>query len=108
MRRATARHPLPLGGVLFLNFYATISFSEFLEDMKQVLTLVAKLQPTLEQRQLLDDTAQAFADACNWINQNVRASLTNKNSIQSRFWQAGHSCYQEPCSNTKVSKKGLR
>lgn len=55
--------------------------------MKQVLTLVVKLQPTPEQRQLLDDTAKAFADACNYINQNVKASLTNRNSIQAVCYQ---------------------
>ncbi len=55
--------------------------------MKQVLTLVVKVQPTPEQRQLLDDTAKAFADACNWINTNVQASLTNRNSIQAVCYQ---------------------
>ena len=50
--------------------------------MEQVLTLVVKLQPTSEQRQLLADTASSFALACNWINENVKASLTNRNSIQ--------------------------
>ena len=55
--------------------------------MKQVLTLVVKLQPTSEQRQLLDNTAQAFADACNWINQTVKPNLTNRNSIQAVCYQ---------------------
>ncbi|GBF79790.1 RNA-guided endonuclease InsQ/TnpB family protein [Aphanothece sacrum] len=55
--------------------------------MKQVLTLVVKLQPTSEHRQLLDDTAKAFADACNYINQNVKANLTNRNSIQAVCYQ---------------------
>ncbi len=55
--------------------------------MKQVLTLVVKLQPTPEQHQLLDNTAKAFCDACNYINQNVRASLTNRNSIQAVCYQ---------------------
>jgi len=56
--------------------------------MEQILTLVVKLQPTSEQRQLLNETATAFADACNWINQNVKTNLTNRNSIQAV-------CYQE-------------
>ena len=50
--------------------------------MKQVLTLVVKLQVDVNQQQLLVDTANAFASACNWINQNVNPNLTNKNSIQ--------------------------
>jgi predicted transposase len=37
--------------------------------MKQVLTLVVKLQVDTNQQQLLVDTAQAFSSACNWINQ---------------------------------------
>lgn len=55
--------------------------------MKQVLTLVVKLQPTPEQRQLLDDTTKAFADACNYINNNVKASFTERNSIQAVCYQ---------------------
>lgn len=50
--------------------------------MKQVLTLVVKLQVDINQQQLLIDTANAFASACNWINQNVNPNLTNRNSIQ--------------------------
>ena len=55
--------------------------------MKQVLTLAVKLQPTSEQSQLLDNTAQAFSDACNWINQTVKPNLTNRNSIQAECYQ---------------------
>jgi IS605 OrfB family transposase len=55
--------------------------------MKQVLTLVVKLQASIEQPQLLNDTATAFASACNWINQNVNSKLTNKNSIQAVCYQ---------------------
>ena len=50
--------------------------------MKQVLTLVVKLQIDVNQQQLLIDTANAFASACNWINQNVNPNSTNRNSIQ--------------------------
>lgn len=50
--------------------------------MNQVLTLVVKLQVSTEKQQLLFDTASAFASACNWINQNINPSLTNRNSIQ--------------------------
>jgi putative transposase len=50
--------------------------------MEQVLTLVVKLQVDINQQQLLVDTANAFASACNWINQSVNPNLTNRNSIQ--------------------------
>ncbi|WP_232285754.1 RNA-guided endonuclease InsQ/TnpB family protein [Crocosphaera chwakensis] len=55
--------------------------------MKQFLTLVVKLQPTSKQTQLLGDTAQAFADACNYINKTVKHNLTNRNSIQAVCYQ---------------------
>jgi IS605 OrfB family transposase len=55
--------------------------------MKQVLTLVVKLQASIKQQQLLDNTAKTFALACNWINQNVNPKLTNKNSIQAVCYQ---------------------
>ena len=56
--------------------------------MKQVLTLVVKLQIDINQRKMLIDTAIAFASACNWINQSVKQNLTNRNSIQAL-------CYNE-------------
>lgn len=50
--------------------------------MKQVLTLVVKLQLSTEQQQLIAATAESFASACNTINQTVNPKLTNRNSIQ--------------------------
>ncbi|MEQ9625155.1 MAG: transposase, partial [Coleofasciculus chthonoplastes F1-TOW-03] len=39
--------------------------------MKQVLTIVVKLQPSPEQVAFLEATLQAFADACNYVNENT-------------------------------------
>ncbi|MDR9404904.1 MAG: transposase [Halothece sp. Uz-M2-17] len=50
--------------------------------MEQTLTLVVKLNVEPEQSSQLEETAQAFADACSWINENVNHRLTNRNSIQ--------------------------
>lgn len=50
--------------------------------MKQVLTLVCKLQPTLEQVVKIEATLKAFADACNYINQSVKPQITSKTTIQ--------------------------
>ena len=50
--------------------------------MKQILTIVVRIEPTAEQYKLLNDTAVAFASACNWINDNVNSNLTNRNAIQ--------------------------
>ena len=50
--------------------------------MKQVLTLVVKLQFGIEKQQFLSDTASALASACNWIDRNVNPKLTNKYFIQ--------------------------
>ncbi|MFB6277429.1 MAG: RNA-guided endonuclease InsQ/TnpB family protein, partial [Halothece sp.] len=50
--------------------------------MEQTLTLVVKLNVESEQATQLEETAQAFAKACAWINDNVNHRLTNRNSIQ--------------------------
>ena len=63
-------------------FSATLSLSAFLDVVKQILTLVVRIEPTEEQYQLIEDTAVAFASACDWINSNVNSNLTNRNSIQ--------------------------
>ena len=50
--------------------------------MEKVLTLVVKLDTSTEQSSRVNDTAQAFASACSWINQNVDPNLANRNSVQ--------------------------
>jgi IS605 OrfB family transposase len=50
--------------------------------MEQTLTLVVKLNVESEQASQLEETAQVFADACSWINENINHRLTNRNSIQ--------------------------
>lgn len=55
--------------------------------MKQVLTIVVKLQPTPEQVLKMDATLQAFADACNYVNENTPPKLTNKIALQSLTYQ---------------------
>lgn len=54
--------------------------------MEQILTLTCKLNATPEQVAKLDATAQAFADACNYANQTVRAGITSKATIQSEVY----------------------
>lgn len=55
--------------------------------MEQVLTLVCKLQATLEQASQIDALLKAFADACNWANQTVKAGITSKTTIQNLVYQ---------------------
>jgi putative transposase len=55
--------------------------------MKQVLTVVVKLQPTPEQVSKIEATLQAFADACNYVNDNTNPKLTNKIALQSLTYQ---------------------
>jgi IS605 OrfB family transposase len=50
--------------------------------MKQVLTLVCKLQPTPEQVVKIEATLKAFADACNYTNERVKPQITSKITIQ--------------------------
>jgi putative transposase len=51
--------------------------------MKQVLTVSCKLQVTPEQSAKIDGTLQAFAAACEYVNQSVQPTLMNELAIQS-------------------------
>ncbi|MFB8794222.1 MAG: transposase [Microcoleus sp.] len=51
--------------------------------MKQVLTVSCKLQVTPEQSIKIDATLQAFANACEYVNQTVPPTLTNELAMQS-------------------------
>jgi putative transposase len=53
-----------------------------------VLTIVCKLQPTQEQASQIDALLKAFADACNYTNQEVAANITSKTTIQSLTYQS--------------------
>lgn len=55
--------------------------------MKQVLTIVVKLQPSPEQVAKLDATLNCFAGACNYVNEHTDPKLTNKIAIQSLTYQ---------------------
>jgi hypothetical protein len=54
---------------------------------EQVLTIQCKLCPTDSQAEEIEDTLKAFADACNWINQNTPVKLRNKVRIQGVVYQ---------------------
>lgn len=54
--------------------------------MKQTLTLTCKLQPTQVQVQKIEQTLQAFADACNWTNEQVGGRVTSKRTIQAQAY----------------------
>jgi putative transposase len=51
--------------------------------VKQVLTVSCKLQVTPEQSAKIDGTLQAFAAACEYVNQTVPPALTNELAMQS-------------------------
>ncbi|MBE9037100.1 RNA-guided endonuclease InsQ/TnpB family protein [aff. Roholtiella sp. LEGE 12411] len=55
--------------------------------MEQVLTLVCKLNPTPKQVAQIEATLKAFADACNYANQQVKPQTTNKTTIQNMVYQ---------------------
>jgi putative transposase len=61
--------------------------------MKQVLTLVCKLNPTPEQVVKIEATLKAFADACNYTNQKVKPSITSKTTIQNIVYEDLRSQY---------------
>jgi putative transposase len=56
--------------------------------LKQVLTIVCKLQPNSEQVLKIEELLKAFADGCNYANQNVKTSITSKTTIQNLVYQS--------------------
>jgi hypothetical protein len=55
--------------------------------MKQVLTIVCKLNPSQKAVKMIDATLEMFAAACNYANQEVKPSVTSKTTIQSLVYQ---------------------
>lgn len=55
--------------------------------MKQVLTVACKIEVKPEQSAKVRDTFQAFADACEYVNQEVPEKLTNELAMQSLVYQ---------------------
>lgn len=55
--------------------------------MEQVLTIVCKLQPSVEQVSKIEALLKAFADGCNYANQTAKTGITSKLSIQSQVYQ---------------------
>jgi putative transposase len=55
--------------------------------MEQTLTIVCKLQPTPDQAIKADEFLKAFADACNYVNEQVKPGITSKTTIQNLVYQ---------------------
>ncbi|MEH1812612.1 MAG: transposase [Nostoc sp.] len=55
--------------------------------MEQVLTMVCKLNPTPQQVAQIEATLKAFADACNYANEQVKPQITSKTTIQNLVYQ---------------------
>ncbi|MBE9171365.1 transposase [Pleurocapsales cyanobacterium LEGE 06147] len=55
--------------------------------MKQVLTIVCKLKPSIEVVQEIEATLKAVADACNYANEQVKPNITSKTTIQNLVYQ---------------------
>lgn len=54
--------------------------------MEQLLTLVCKLNPTPKQVEEIELVLKAFADACNYANQQVKPQITSKTTIQNMVY----------------------
>jgi putative transposase len=54
--------------------------------VEQVLTVSCKIEATSEQVIQIDETLQAFADACEYVNRTVPANLTNELAMQSLIY----------------------
>lgn len=55
--------------------------------MKQVLTVSCKIEATTEQSVQIDETLQAFADACEYVNKTLPPNLMNELAMQSLIYQ---------------------
>ena len=55
--------------------------------MEQILTIVCKLTPTIEQVQKIEDLLKAFSDACIYTNKQVDPKTTSKSTIQAFVYQ---------------------
>lgn len=55
--------------------------------MNQVLTIVCKLNPTVSQVTLIEATLKAFADGCNYANEQIKPQITSKTTIQNMVYQ---------------------
>jgi IS605 OrfB family transposase len=55
--------------------------------MEQVLTIVCQLKPSIEVVQEIEATLKAFADACNYVNEQVKPNITSKTTIQNMVYQ---------------------
>jgi putative transposase len=66
--------------------------------MEQVLTIVCKIQPTLEQLEKLELTLGAFANACNYINTTVNPKIKNKNRIQAEVYKTVRQQFSLPAN----------
>ena len=54
---------------------------------EQVLTINCKLNPTKDQAEEVEATLKAFADACNWINQNTPPKIRNHVRLHGLVYQ---------------------
>ncbi|WP_235612031.1 RNA-guided endonuclease InsQ/TnpB family protein [Gloeocapsopsis dulcis] len=57
------------------------------------MTIVCKLNPTPEQVVKIEATLKAFADACNYVNQTVKPTITSASSIQNLVYPEVRSIY---------------
>jgi IS605 OrfB family transposase len=84
--------------------------------MKQVLTVSCKLQVSIRAAAKIEATLKAFADACNWVNREVKPKLMNEMAIQSLVYQDVRTKFGLPAqltihairrvaSNRKTAKK---
>lgn len=55
--------------------------------MNQVLTIVCKLNPNVSQVAMIEATLKAFADGCNYANEQVKPQITSKTTIQNLVYQ---------------------
>ena len=68
-------------------YYLVVFMCDIISFMKQVLTIVCKLNPSKEVVKKIDTTLEKFAAACNYVNKEVKPNITSKTTIQSLVYQ---------------------
>ena len=87
--------------------------------MQQVTTVACKLKVPVKFVKEIEETLQAFADACEWVNQNTPPGLTNKakmqklvyNDVRLKFGLSSNLAIQalrRVCANRKTARQKSR
>ena len=103
-------------GAIATSLYDLGLMGDIISYMKQVTTVACKLKVPVKFVAEIEETLQAFADACEWVNQNTPPELTSKtkmqklvyNEVRLRFGLSSNLAIQalrRVCANRKTARQ---